>query len=166
MNAHDTQLAALLKEMEKLHRKKLLSMNLPENYFEPGEMEYLDQYDAVFFDGDSTWSISFEVKGTQYEGRTEEIERVHVGDPVIVLRDKDNLYNPNNFRIMSNKKRDLGNMPAELCNVIAPLFDEGRLQLTLANVSFVEPISARNRYARKAVLFITLKGVMDLVNKA
>ena len=146
MNAHDTQLAALLKEMEKLHRKKLLSMNLPENYFEPGEMEYLDQYDAVFFDGDSTWSISFEVKGTQYEGRTEEIERVHVGDPVIVLRDKDNLYNPNNFRIMSNKKRD-----------------EGRLQLTLANVSFVEPISARNRYARKAVLFITVKVVMGLV---
>ena len=48
-------------------------------------------------------------------------------------------------------------MPAELCNVIAPLYDAGELLFESAVVSFVEPISKRNRHAKQAVLFVELK---------
>lgn len=48
-------------------------------------------------------------------------------------------------------------MPAELCNVIAPLFDEGYLEIISSNASYVEPISQRSRYAKQAVLFVEIK---------
>lgn len=43
--------------------------------------------------------------------------------------------------LLTRKGQNVGNMPAELCNVIAPLFDEGSLVFEEASVSFVEPIS-------------------------
>ncbi len=48
-------------------------------------------------------------------------------------------------------------MPAELCNVIAPLYDEGILKFEGAKVSFVEPISKRSRHAKQAVLFVEMR---------
>lgn len=45
-------------------------------------------------------------------------------------------------------------MPAELCNVIAPLYDNGELLIESAFVSFVDPISKRSRHAKQAVLFV------------
>ena len=45
-------------------------------------------------------------------------------------------------------------MPAELCNVIAPLFDSGELEIESARVSFVDPISKRSRHAKQAMLFV------------
>ena len=57
---------------------------------------------------------------------------------------------------VNEKRHDVGNMPAELCNVIAPLYDEGSLSFDTASVSFVEPISKRSRHAKQAVLFVNL----------
>lgn len=51
-------------------------------------------------------------------------------------------------------------MPAELCNVLAPLYDEGNLIVEAAHVSFVEPISKRSRYARQAMLFVEMRAIV------
>jgi hypothetical protein len=58
--------------------------------------------------------------------------------------------------ILTLKGKNLGNMPAQLCNVIAPLYDTGNLVFVRSAVSFVEPISRRSRHAKQAVLFVEL----------
>lgn len=151
----DERWDALKKETGRLRELHEQSGKSPEDYFEPGEMGYLDQNDCTP-DGKGGYRIRFEVRGTRYEGRTELIERVKIGDPIRVERETENLYNTNNFRILSDKGKDLGNMPADLCNAIAPLYDDGSLRISDSHVSFVEPISKRNRYALKGVLFVEL----------
>lgn len=101
--------------------------------------------------------MNFESKGTRYEGRTEQIEMIKLGDEVRIMRDKSNQFNSNNFIILTCKDRDLGCVPEELCNAMAPLYDEGRLVFESAKVCLVEPISKRSRHAKKAVLFIELR---------
>lgn len=147
----------LLKEIEKLHHRYELSKTVTPDFFEPGMMEYLDKYYGYFDESSGEVTLRFEAKGTRYDGRTEAIEKVNVSDKIRVERDKANPYNHNNFMLFTAKNQNVGNMPAELCNAIAPLFDEGLLIITDAEVSFVEPISKRSRYAKQAVLFVELK---------
>ena len=59
--------------------------------------------------------------------------------------------------MLTAKGKNVGNMPAELCNAIAPLHDNGNLHFLGASVSYVEPISKRSRHAKQAVLFVELK---------
>ncbi|MBQ8167323.1 MAG: hypothetical protein IJZ96_09860, partial [Lachnospiraceae bacterium] len=92
---------------------------------------------------------------------TEVIEKVNVGDWIKVVRDSANQFNSNNFRLLTEKGYDLGNMPAEICNAIAPLYDSGELIINQSKVSFVEPISKRSRYAKQAILFIELVGKIN-----
>ena len=87
----------------------------------------------------------------------EQIEKVKYGDIVQIVRDCENPYNSNNFIILTEKGKNLGNMPAHLCNVIAPLYDSGNLVFIRSAVSFVEPISKRSRHAKQAVLFVELR---------
>ncbi len=47
-------------------------------------------------------------------------------------------------------------MPAELCNVIAPLYDMGYLTIDNPTVSYLEKLQDRSRYAKQGVLFIRL----------
>ena len=145
-----------IKELNKLHERKVLSETITPDYFEPGMMEYLEQYDAYYDVVTGVIMMQFQVKGTRYEGRTEQIEKVRSGDAVKVIRDYENNYNSNNFTLLTDKGKSLGNMPAELCNVIAPLYDKGELVFHRAKVSFVDPISKRNRHAKQAVLFVEL----------
>lgn len=146
----------LLREIEKLHERNLLSKKIDSYYFEPGMMEYLEKSEGIYNDDTKEIIISFEAKGTRYDGRTEQIEKVKLGDNIKILRDKENFFNSNNFILLTEKGQDVGNMPAELCNVIAPLYDESKLIIKCASVSYVEPISKRNRYANKAILFVEL----------
>ena len=67
-------------------------------------------------------------------------------------------YNSNNFILTTSENKDVGNMPAELCNAIAPLYDAGLLNIVGSKVSFVEPISKRSRYAKQAILFVEMEG--------
>ena len=150
----------LLKEVEKLHSRHELANTVGSDYFEPGMMEYLDQSDGVYNEKIGSISIRFESRGTRYDGRTEQIEKVKTGDEVVISRDESNPFNHNNFRLLTTKGRDIGNMPAELCNVIAPLYDDGRLVFQEAEVSFVEPISKRSRHAKQAVLFVEMHAKM------
>ncbi len=146
----------LLRELDKLHERHELSKTVGPDYFEPGLMEYLDKSDGSFDSTTGNIELFFEARGTRYEGRTERIENVKIGDVIKVTRDAQNPYNPNNFRLLTFRDRDVGNMPAELCNAIAPLFDEGALIFTGACVSYAEPLSKRNRHAKQAVMFVHL----------
>lgn len=148
---------AFLDELQKLHKRNELSSMVSPDYFEPGMMEYLDEFEGTYDCETDKIVMRFEVKGTRYEGRTEQIEKVNVGDPVQIVRDETNIYNSNNFAVLTIKGNSLGNMPAELCNVMAPLYDNNELVFEKAVVSFVEPISKRSRYAKQAVLFVELK---------
>lgn len=150
----------LLLEVEKLHKRHVLAENVGLDYYEPGMMEYLAQSDGSFNEATGEMVMYFESKGTRYEGRTEQIEKVKCGDEVCVIRDEKNPFNRNNFLLLTRKGRDIGCMPAELCNALAPLYDEGNLIVETASVSFVEPISKRSRYAKQAVLFVELRATI------
>ena len=147
----------LQKELDKLHKRKELSESVTPDYFEPGMMEYLEQSEGIYNEATGEITIRFESRGTRYDGRTEQIEKVKVGDQILVKREKDNKFNSNNFVLHTGRGQDVGNMPAELCNAIAPLFDIGVLIFETAFVSFVEPISKRSRHAKQAMLFVELK---------
>ena len=157
MSSFQEQKERLLAEAAKLHARNELSKNIGPDFFEPGMMEYPEQSDAYFEESTGKIVLRFESKGTRYDGRTEQIEKVKVGDAVRITRDKENAYNPNNFRILTEKGKDVGNMPAEICNAIAPLYDEGTLVIESAVVSFVDPISKRSRHAKQAILFVEMR---------
>ena len=152
--------ADLHKEIEKLHERNELSKNVAPDYFNPGMMEYLEQSDGLYDAETGEIIIRFEVRGTRYEGRTELIEKLKVGDELHLVRDEKNAYNANNFSILTRRGQNVGNMPAELCNVIAPLYDANELMIDKVTASFVEPISKRSRHASKAVLFTEIKLIL------
>lgn len=151
---------ALLEQINKLHTRHELYGKTPPDYFEPGMMEYLDKSDGIYNAETGDVILHFESKGTRYEGRTEQIEKVRVGDQIYVVRDPENPFNHNNFRLLTAKEADVGNMPAELCNAIAPLYDNCDIVFIEASVSYVEPISKRNRHAKQATLYVMLKARM------
>ena len=156
MGAYLEQKISLLREAEKLHQRLELSKTVGPDWYEPGMMEFLDQSEGLWDEGAGRLLLRFESRGTRYDGRTELIERLSVGDPVIVKRDPANPYNPNNFMLETENGEDAGNVPAELCNAIAPLYDAGFLVFERATVSYVEPISKRSRYAQQGILYVEL----------
>lgn len=146
----------LLSEMNKLQERFELSSSVGADYFEPGMMEYLDKSYGVYNEEAKEMILRIESRGTRYEGRTARIESIRVGDKIVVSRDKDNKFNSNNFVLLDEKGRNLGNMAATLCNALAPLYDEGEAVITDSFVSFVEPISKRSRYAKQGMLFVEI----------
>ena len=157
MNIMQEQRDNLFQEMEKLHDRNERSKTIGPDYYEPGMMEYLDQSDGTYDEESGELVLRFESKGTRYDGRTEQIEKVRLGDIIRVIREPDNPFNPNNFQLFTEKGKSVGNMPAELCNAIAPLYDSGELRFLGASVSYVEPISKRNRHAKQAMLYVELR---------
>ena len=157
MDLFEERRERLLREAAKLHARNELSGKVGPDYFEPGMMEYLEQSDAFYDENTGELMMRFESRGTRYDGRTEQIEKVKTGDRIRITRDAGNEYNSNNFLLLTEKGKDVGNMPAELCNVVAPLYDEGSLVIESAKVSFVEPISRRSRHAKQAVLFVEMR---------
>ena len=117
----------------------------------------MDKSEGIYDVSSKEILMRFESKGTRYDGRTEQIEKVKVGDVIQITRDKDNPFNSNNFVLLTRRNQDVGNMPEDLCNAIAPLYDEGKIVFDAAVVSFVEPISKRSRYAKQAILFVELR---------
>lgn len=153
----EEMLAGLLSELEKLNKKKELGQTLPEDWFEPGLMENLDQYEGDYDAAGGRITLKTEVKGLRYENRTPRLDRLAVGDPVRVLRDPNNQYNPNNFTITDEFGENLGNLPAELCNALAPLIDSGTAEIVCARVSYLEKILERSRYAKQGILFLQIE---------
>ena len=156
MNSFEEQKEILLAEMAKLHGRHELSKDMRPDFFEPGMMEYPEQSDGIWDESTGELILRFESKGTRYDGRTEQIEKIRVGDVVRIVRDPGNAFNPNNFLLFTEKGKDVGNMPADLCNAVAPLYDAGIFVIGSASVSFVDPISKRSRHAKQAILFVEM----------
>lgn len=156
MNSFEEQKEILLMEMAKLHARHELSKDMGPGFFEPGMMEYPEQSDGSWDEPTGELILRFESKGTRYDGRTEQIEKVKVGDMIRITRDPENRFNPNNFLLFTEKGKDVGNMPAEICNAVAPLYDAGNFVIESASASFVDPISKRNRHAKQAILFVEM----------
>ena len=144
-------------EVDRLRKRHELSKDMKPDFFEPGMMEYPEQSDGCWDEETGELVLRFEAKGTRYDGRTEQIEKMNPGDEIQIQREPGNPFNQNNFTLLTKKGRNVGNMPAELCNALAPLYDGGLIDITSAAVSFVDPISKRSRYAKQAVLFVEMK---------
>ncbi len=144
----------LLKEIAKLQMKKEHASNIGPDYYEPGNMEYLDQYLGVYDESANTIMLRTEAKGLRYEERTPRLDYLSVGDPLRLVREPGNPFNENNIAILSESGESLGNLSAELCNVIAPLADLGFAEMKNAHASYIERIKDRSRYAKQGVLFI------------
>lgn len=118
-----------------------------EEYFEPGMMENLDQYKGEYDETKNVIIIRVESKGLRYENRTQNLEKVSVNDSVYIKRESANAFNSNNFTIESEMGVTLGNLPADLCNALAPLYDSGYATILKSTVSYIEKLRERSRYA-------------------
>ena len=146
----------LLEFVNVLNHKYELSKTVGEDYYEPGMMENLEQYRGEYVEQVNMIFLRVESKGLRYDNQTQNLERIAVGDEVRIVRDIDNPYNSNNFAIKSNKNEALGNLPAELCNALAPLYDAGYATILTATVSYIERLKDRSRYAKQGVMFVEL----------
>ena len=102
MNLYNEQKELLLVEMEKLHARHDLSKEMGPDFFEPGLMEYPEQSDGFWNEDTGELILIFESRGTRYDGRTEQIEKIKVGDVIRIIRDPKNEYNHNNFLLYNN----------------------------------------------------------------
>ena len=81
--------------------------------------------------------LEFEAKGTMYNDVYENVKHVKVGDTIRIIRDPENKYNHNNFRLENSLGESVGNMPAKLCNALAPFYDNDEIILDDATASHV-----------------------------
>ena len=146
----------LLNEVAKLQYKKELSSTVTDDYYEPGMMEYLDQYLGVFDEKENIVRLRTEAKGLRYDERSSHIEFLRIGDPVKLVREPSNPFNGNNIMIFSKDGEDIGNLPANLCNVISPLLDIGYLTISESHITYLERVKDRSRYAQQGVLFVEI----------
>ena len=153
---YDVMKEALLNAVARLQEKKDLSASVGPDWYEPGRMQNLDQYLGQYDESSRRITLRTESKGLRYDERTPRLDYLAVGDPVQPVREPDNPFNTNNIRILSESGEDLGNLSAELCNVIAPLLDAGRLVIRDSHVTYIERIRDRSRYARQGVLFLEI----------
>jgi hypothetical protein len=69
----------------------------------------------------------FMVAGVKYEGRDRVVRRfVRAGDEVLLVRDPDNKFSANAVQVCSSNGRQIGFIPEEWAEDIAPLLDQGQ----------------------------------------
>ena len=78
--------------------------------------------------------LNFEAKGTRYNDVDKNISQLKPGDTIQIIRDPENKYNSNNFRLSTIDGKDAGNMPAKLCNALAPFYDKDEIVLEYPTV--------------------------------
>ena len=144
-----------LERIGEYDRKYELSKTVGPDYYEPGMMENLDQYYGRE-EPPGIYLVKVDAKGLRYEERTPKLKECKVNDPVKIVRDRENEYNSNNFNIVLSDGFVIGMLPANLCNVVAPLFDMGYLVIDSAKISYIEQLQDRSRYAKQGVLFVEM----------
>ena len=87
-----------LSEASKLQEKYELSKTIRPDYFEPGKMEFLDQYGFDFSEETGNGFLRFSAAGTRYGGRPECIENVARGNPISIIRDNNNVLLSKNLQ--------------------------------------------------------------------
>ena len=146
----------LIKLTAAYDEKLALSREVGPDHYDPGMMENLEQYKGVYDEAIKQIVIRCELKGLRYDNRTANLEVMAVGDDLNVIRDADNMFNSNNFSVTSASGASLGYLPAELCNVLGPLYDAGCASIISSVITYVEKIGQRSRYAKQGILFVEL----------
>lgn len=99
--------------------------------------------------------MSISIEGTAYEGRNARIEKVKVGDRLILRADYDNeFYDPVAIEVLNEKKQSLGYLTDSWeCQLVelAKVIDEVE-----ASVDSVTPLSARRKNAKYALMDVKL----------
>lgn len=96
--------------------------------------------------------IEIEVMGTQFNGRTELIEFLQVGDKLQIVRDADNYFDQFTLSICNEKGEELGTMWVNLADELSPLLDAGLAKIIDSHVKQVVPLSKREPGTVKAIL--------------
>ena len=140
----------------RLRARETLADKILINAFSEEESVAPNSPEAVTCDIDELEQCGeIEVSGTQYEGRSERIEHVKVGDELKLVREPDNAYDKNAIDLQ-NALGSLGHLPAHIVGKLSPLMDLGLVNCT-AIVSDVLPLSKRSSRAKKAILKVYLK---------
>ena len=100
--------------------------------------------------------FSFEVVGTQFEGRSQRIENVKVGQGMNIKREPNNEYDSMAISINDLEGNSLGHVPAYIVEFLSPLIDAGEVVISEAKVYEVQPLSKRSARAKKAILEVML----------
>ncbi len=151
------RIQAFLSYVEEQHRKNLLSETTDPFDYDPGKTELLAQYDGSHDPMTGAVTLRTEIKGLRYENRSRHLETVAVGDVLDLRRDIQNIYNSNNFELFTPDGKTLGSLPAELCNLLAPLYDAGIAVIRSVHASYIEQLMERSRYVKQGVLFAELR---------
>ena len=146
----------LIEYAEKLHKKHELAKVIDPFTYDPGNTEFLEYFDGVYSEQDNLLILFTEVKGLRYEDRSIHLESVRNNDSVILKRDLLNSFNSNNFEVFNRAGESLGSLPAELCNCIAPLYDNNYINIKRISASYIEQFKDRSRYAKQGVLFVEI----------
>ena len=147
---------AFLDFVEAQHQKHMQAQDLDPFAYDPEHTEHLEQFDGGYAPASGRVVLCTEVKGLRYEERSFHLEQVAVGDAVELRRDPENIFNANNFELYTMGGMTLGTLPAMLCNVLAPLYDTGIVQVEAVTASYIEQLEERSRYAKQGVLFVRL----------
>lgn len=95
------------------------------------------------------------IEGTAYEGRNERIEKVEVGDRLILEADYDNeFYDPVAIEVLNDKKESLGYLVEKTDCELEDLAKV--LNKVEASVESVTPLSARRKNAKYALLDVKI----------
>lgn len=100
--------------------------------------------------------IRTEVKGTGETERIARIEYLYEGAKIKIRREPTNRYNSNNLLVTNAGGAELGNIGADVGDVLSPLIDAGLASVDSASVSYVEPLSKRSSRAKKALLYVEM----------
>ncbi len=93
--------------------------------------------------------------GTQYNGRTDRIEKLKVGDAVFLVREPNSEWGDNTIDVRTSNG-SIGYLDQDACDKLAPLIDAGRIKYTAA-VARVVPLSKRSRHCKTAVVTVCVK---------
>lgn len=132
-----------------------------ESPYSPRMKQILNEYKGEYNEDSNTIVLKVESKGLDYEGRDANLKKVELGNELQIVREPTNDYNSNNFAIMINKK-SLGNLPAELCDALAPLYDTGHATISSSKASYIE--QSNGEYYHTAVLFVEMEIKLTPIN--
>jgi hypothetical protein len=98
---------------------------------------------------------SISLSGTRYEGRIERIEKVNVGDEVMLVREPENEYDRYAINVY-NSEGSLGHVNASVCYFLASLLDKNKIVYT-AKIDSVTPLSKRSKHCKNALISIHIE---------
>lgn len=96
--------------------------------------------------------LTVEVVGTQFEGRSQRIEKIRKGEVLHLVREPQNEKDNQNISVRNKNGESLGNLSAQANRALAPVMDQQLAKKITAKVCEVVPLSKRGSRAKKAIL--------------